>query len=60
MMRTVLQDATLVCIGAVQFSVERGDDGGEVRTQPVFTQVHSYSSQELKHTCSLWGERKDK
>ena len=44
---------TLVCIGAVQFSVQWGDDGGQVRGKAIFPEVHCHGTQELKHTRPL-------
>lgn len=44
---------TLFCIGAVQLPVQGSDDGGQIRADVFFTQVHGYSPHELKHTRSL-------
>lgn len=48
---------TLVCVGAVQLPVQRSDDGGQIRADAFFTEVHGYRSHELKHTRSLQRER---
>lgn len=51
---------TLVCVGAVQLPVQRGDDGGQIWADVVLTEVHGHRAQELKHTCSLQTERPHK
>lgn len=44
---------TLVCVCAVQLSVQWRDYCGQIRGEPFFPQVHSHCSQELKHARSL-------
>lgn len=44
---------TLVCVCAVQLSVQWRDYCGQIRGEPFFPQVHGHCSQELKHARSL-------